>query len=245
LNPKEVLAQAELLVGILAALPYRSELDVGHLLLCASRFLTLRTAPLLSEGLCPASPKASFFNTCAVSVLLHALCAHLCADPAELERLLLVAVMDTDDQPLAGSFWRRPQFDITELLAGLSAVAGNALDLVSLLQRRVPMDSPLLRIVECQGGGTRGRVSARGCRRRHSVGCGRRQRSPAEDGQHQEAEGDAENETSAPKMDRPKKKTGVKRQRCNSTAGASDGGVRKQPPQEMEDGSVGVFTMEG
>jgi len=57
-------------------------------------------------------------------------------------------MMDTDDKQLAGSFCRWLQLDIAELLAGLSAVAGNAPDLVPLLQRYVHMDSLLFCAVE-------------------------------------------------------------------------------------------------
>jgi len=245
-NPKEALIKIELLVGILAVLPYRSELDVGHLLMCASSFLTLHAAPLLSESMQPASANG-FFDTCAASALLFSLCAHLCVDAAEIQRLLVVGVADVDDQPLPGSFWRRPQFDITELVAALLAAAGNSRELVSLLQRHVPMDSPLLHVVECQGGGTQGRVTVRGCRRRRSVGGRGRQCSPGDAGEHkgtEGAEGDAENETPHHKTDRPIRSTGVKRQRRNSKVDASDMGGYKQPPQNMEGDAAEYPTME-
>merc|ERR1719356_1289173 len=89
----------ELLFGILAHLPLRSEAEIAHLVHAAAQFVALRAAPLLLEE--NSEDRAddqsdesceSCAGVCVASIMIHKLCLHSAGgDEAELKRLLAVA----------------------------------------------------------------------------------------------------------------------------------------------------------
>lgn len=174
-----LLLRAELLYGLLAALPYRSEPEVARLVAGASRLLALRAAPLLlqDETGSPRPPRgaerrsagAGLLGACAAATLLHELCKHFCAGcgSSAAERLLAAGAGADDgaaeDKPLPAGFSRRPTPNVAKLLAELLAAADDRASLQALLIRCVPLDSPLLRgSAGAVAAGTKGTRAKRG-----------------------------------------------------------------------------------
>jgi len=145
----ETLRRSEIIFGIIAALPLRSEFELAHIIRNTARFLTLRAMPLLLDGAGqpPLGPAA--LGITLASVLLHTQCSH-CADEHDVKRLLATSTLDGGlDQPLPVYFSRRPAPDLRSPLQEVAAASWSVSELLSVLTRRVPEDSCLL-----QGPGT-------------------------------------------------------------------------------------------
>lgn len=161
------LERAELLLGLLARLPYKSEFEIVRLLKCAVQFLMLRALPLLCEPSASNSEPCSL-GICAVSLLLHVLCQHLCTAD-EIKRLLTEREVDSMLQP---GFSRRlaTTENFVPMFRELWAAAGNHDVLLTVLESHIPLDSPLLTVGTaqqyCAKQKAKGRCTARGQKRK-------------------------------------------------------------------------------
>lgn len=163
------LVRAELILGVLVGLPYRYEYEVAHVLRVVAQFLTLRALPLLAESAATTERSSGIFGVCVASVLLHALCHHLCS-PSDAERLLAAA--DNGGVEADRPFYQRSSTvsDFVPLLHELAAaaaatgVAGDPVALLGTLAHHVPLESRLLR--GPAGRGAELPTAARGRRRR-------------------------------------------------------------------------------
>jgi hypothetical protein len=143
--------RTELLLGLFVSLPYRNEFELAHILRHASRFLTLRTIPLLpdtdvSADDSVAAGQCDVFGIICASVLLHSLCQLLCSS-SEMQRLLTADANGDADKPLSPGFARRlaPDESLQPLLRQLVDSAEDTEALIEILAQNVPVDSPLLR----------------------------------------------------------------------------------------------------
>lgn len=153
-NPREVLLRAEITLGILSRIPFRTEADVAYVLRCASEFLILRAMPMLSgdtvvqQGT-ECGEKNALFAVVALSVLLYLMCeqwAHFVDGPRLLKAAESSAETSGADQPLPAAFSRRPPLELSGALRELTRKATeDDSALVGYLVKTVQSNSWLLR----------------------------------------------------------------------------------------------------
>eukprot|EP00929_Paragymnodinium_shiwhaense_P107847 TRINITY_DN74201_c0_g1_i1.p1 TRINITY_DN74201_c0_g1~~TRINITY_DN74201_c0_g1_i1.p1 ORF type:complete len:1795 (+),score=456.87 TRINITY_DN74201_c0_g1_i1:136-5520(+) len=170
--------RSELLVGLLAALPYKTEAEVAYAVVGASRILTLRLIPLLpafggSPSLFPGDGNA-LVSAGATASMLHGLCQHLLESTggASAERILAAIAaggeLQDDDKALPWGFAKRavPNFGTAaqELIAlrqqrrqdseeDRDEAKSLKADIMEVLSRQVPSDSALLKGPHRSAGG--------------------------------------------------------------------------------------------